>query len=147
MKRTQSRQNRLGAVGWLWGGRYKLERYLYFLHRVTGLGMLLFLLFHLFVTTFFRIQGQGVWETTMTFLSSPWFKFGEYLVVLAFVYHGLNGIRLTLQESGFALGVPAPPVYPYKDSLRRKRPWTIAMIAACVLLALVFLFDFTVGGG
>ena len=147
MKQIQPRQNYLGAGGWVWAGNYKIERYLYLLHRVTGLGLIFFGIIHLTATTFFRIQGQGMWEATMTLLHNPWFKFGEYLVVLAFVYHGLNGIRLTLQESGFALGVPAPPVYPYKDSLRRKRPWTIAMIAACVLLALVFLFDFTVGGG
>ena len=32
--------NRLGVWGWLGGGRWGLERYLYTLHRVTGLGLL-----------------------------------------------------------------------------------------------------------
>ena len=146
MKQTLARQNYLGVSGWAWAGRYKLERYLYILHRITGLGMLLFILIHLVMTTFFRIQGQGVWEATMTLLHNPWFKVGEYLVVVAFVYHGLNGIRLILQELGFALGQPTPPVYPYKDSLRKKRPWTIALLAVIAILALVFLFDFFVGG-
>ena len=146
MKQTQPRQNYLGAGGWVWAGKYGLERYLYLLHRVTGLGILFFGLIHLTMTTFFRIQGQSVWEATMTLLSNPWFKIGEYLVVMAFAFHALNGLRLILQELGFTLGRPTPPVYPYKDALRRKRSWTIAMVALIVILALVFLFDFIVGG-
>jgi succinate dehydrogenase / fumarate reductase cytochrome b subunit len=106
--------------------------------------MLLFIMFHLIVTTFFRIQGQDIWEATMALLRNPWFKFGEYLVAVAFVYHALNGLRLILQEFGFALGKPTPPIYPYKDALRKKRPWTLAMVAVIVILALVFLFDFIV---
>ncbi len=140
------RQNYLGATGWMWGGRYKLERYLYLLHRITGLGLLLFFFIHLWMTTYFRIQGQGVWEATMATLSNPWLKAGEYLVAVAFIYHGLNGLRLVLQELGIWLGRPAPPIYPYKDSLRRRRPWTVALMAVIVILALVFLFDFIKGG-
>jgi succinate dehydrogenase / fumarate reductase cytochrome b subunit len=146
MKRIQPRQNYLGAGGWIWGGNYRLERYLYLLHRITGLGMLLYFILHLMMTTIFRIQGQGVWEATMSFLHNPWFKIGEYLVVLAFVYHGLNGLRLILQELGFALGRPTPPIYPYKDALRKKRSWTIALLAVVLMLAAVFLFDFFLGG-
>jgi succinate dehydrogenase / fumarate reductase cytochrome b subunit len=144
MKQIQPRQNYLGAGGWVWAGNYKLERYLYILHRVTGLGMLLFVIFHLIETTFFRIQGQSVWEATMVLLSQPWFEVGIYLVAVAFVYHALNGLRLILQELGFGLGKPTPPIYPYKDALRKKRPWTLAMVAVIVILALVFLFDFIV---
>ena len=136
------RQNYLGAGGWVWAGRYGLERYLYLLHRVTGLGLLLFGIFHLIETTFFRIQGQDVWEATMALLRNPWFEVGLYLVAVAFVYHALNGLRLILQELGFALGKPTRPIYPYKDALRIKRPWTIAMITVIVILALVFLVDF-----
>ena len=130
----------------MWAGKYKLERYLYLLHRVTGLGLILFVIFHLVATTIFRIQGQDLWEATMTLLNNPWLKFGEYLVVVAFSFHALNGLRLVLQELGFALGKPTPPIYPYKDSLRKKRPWTIAMLAVVGILAAVFLFDFLEGG-
>ena len=146
MKRIQPRQNYLGATGWLWAGNYRLERYLYILHRITGLGILLFLLLHLIMTTVFRIQGQDIWEATMKILHNPWFKIGEYLVAVAFVYHGLNGLRLIIQELGFALGRPTPPIYPYRDSLRKKRPWTMAIIAIIVILALVFFYDFIAGG-
>jgi len=146
VKQMQPRQNYLGPGGWVWAGKYKLERYLYLLHRITGLGILLFLILHLCMTTIFRIQGQDVWEATMALLHNPWFKIGEYLVCAALIYHALNGLRLILQELGFALGRPTPPVYPYKDALRKKRPWTIAMIAVIAILALVFFYDFIVGG-
>ena len=146
MKQMQPRQNYLGVGGWVWAGKYGLERYLYLLHRVTGLGLILFVVIHLIMTTIFRIQGQDVWESIMTLLHNPWFKFGEYLVVIAFTFHALNGLRLIIQELGFGLGKPAPPIYPYKDALRKKRPWTIAMVAIIVIIAAVFLFDFLKGG-
>ena len=146
MRQIQPRQNYLGLGGWVWGGSYKIERYLYLLHRITGLGLILFVIIHLVMTTIFRIQGQDVWEATMVFLSNPWFKFGEYLVVVAFIYHALNGLRLTLQELGFGLGRPTPPIYPFTDALRRKRPWTITMIAVIVILSLVILVEFVAGG-
>jgi succinate dehydrogenase / fumarate reductase cytochrome b subunit len=146
MRQIRPRQNYLGVGGWVWAGNYKLERYLYILHRVTGLGILLFLLVHLIVTTFFRIQGQEVWEKAMTVLNNPLFKTGEYLVVVAFVYHALNGLRLILQELGFMMAKPIPPIYPYSDSLRKKRPWTMAIIGIIIILCLVFFYDFMVGG-
>jgi len=92
------------------------------------------------------MQGQDVWESTMAILHNPWFKFGEYVVVVAFVYHALNGLRLVIQELGFALGKPAPPIYPFKDSLRKKRPGTYVMITVVVIVIAVFLFDFFKGG-
>ncbi len=146
MKQIQPRQNYLGARGWVWAGNYKLERYLYLLHRITGLGIILFVIVHLIMTTVFRIQGQDIWEATMRILNNPWFKVGEYLVVVAFIYHALNGLRLILQELGFTLGRPVPPIYPYKDSLRKKRPLTVAFVAVIVVIAALFLLDFLVGG-
>ncbi len=146
MKQAQPRQNYLGPAGWVWAGKYKLERYLYLLHRVTGLGLILFVLVHLIMTTVFRIQGQDIWEATMALLHNPWFKIGEYLVVVAFSLHALNGLRLIIQELGFALGKPTPPIYPYQDALRKKRPGTIVMVAVIIILAAAFLFDFLQGG-
>jgi len=146
MRQIRPRQNYLGVGGWVWAGNYKLERYLYILHRVTGLGILLFLLVHLIVTTFFRIQGQEVWEKAMTVLNNPLFKTGEFLVAVAFVYHALNGLRLLLQELGLLMAKPIPPIYPYSDSLRKKRLWTMAIIGIIIILCLVFFYDFIVGG-
>lgn len=147
VKKIQPRQNYLGAGGWVWAGRYGLERYLYILHRVTGLGIILFGIMHLVETTIFRIQGRDVWEATMALLDKPWFEVGLYLVAVAFIFHALNGLRLILQELGFALGKPVRPIYPYKDALRKKRLGTMIMLAVVFIFALIFLFDFIVAGG
>lgn len=146
-QQVKYRRNYLGAGGWVWGGKYKLERYLYILHRITGLGIILFGFFHLIETTFFRIQGQTMWEATIALLEKPWFEVGLYLVSVAFVFHALNGLRLILQEFGFTLGKPTRPIYPYRDALRKRRAFTLLLVAVIVVLALVFLFDFIVAGG
>jgi len=146
MKVLEPRPNKLGITGWFYAGNYKLERYFYILHRVTGLGILLFLVFHLTATTFFRIQGEAVWNNTMSFLSNPLFKAGEYLVAVAFAYHMLNGFRLILQELGFMMGKPVPPIYPFSDALRKKRRWTMAFIGIIVILCVIFFYDFIIGG-
>ena len=146
MAQIQPRQNYLGAGGWVWAGKYGLERYLYILHRVTGLGIILFGILHLIETTIFRIQGQGLWEATMTILHKPWFEVGLYLVAVAFIFHAVNGLRLILQQLGFTLGKPTRPTYPYRHALQKVRPWTIGMVAVIVIISLVFLFDFVAGG-
>ena len=125
--------NRLGLLGWLGGGRWGAERYAYILHRLTGLGILLYFLMHIVVTSL-RAFGIYLW-TEGGFLHQPIFKFGEFLVVVAFGYHAFNGIRLVLVELGFAVGRPIEPVYPYKTSLGVQRPLLVAMM----VLAVVFI--------
>ena len=127
--------NRLGLWGWLGGGRWGIERYAYILHRLTGLGILLYFLMHIAVTSL-RAQGIYLWSEG-NILHKPVFRFGEFLVFAAFAYHAFNGLRLVLVELGFAVGRPIEPVYPYKTSLGVQRPLLIAMmiLAAVMLLA------------
>ena len=133
--------NRLGIKGWAWAGRYTLERYLYTLHRLTGLGLLLYITLHLIMNGF-RIPGEESWEDTMAFLGGSGFRVGEYLVMAAFTFHALNGGRLILQHLGYTLGKPKPPVYPYVDSMRRRRPITWVMLTVIVAFAIYVLIEF-----
>ncbi len=127
--------NRLGVWGWFGGGRWGVERYLYALHRLTGLGILLYFLMHIVVTSL-RAGGTYLWAKG-GLLDRPIFKFGEFLVFAAFAFHAFNGVRLVLVELGVAVGKPFEPVYPYKTSLGVQRPLLIALmiLAALVLLA------------
>ncbi len=128
--------NRLGVMGWLAGGRWGIERYLYVLHRVTGLGMLLYLLVHVLVTST-RVFGRGPWERWMGIFESPLFVIGEFLVFAAFAFHAVNGMRLILIELGFAVGRPEEPIYPYRSSLNTQRPLVvIAMMFVAILVAM-----------
>ena len=144
---AKHRPNLLGAGGWFFGGNYKVERYLYSLHRITGLGLILFTFFHLIETTVFRSQGQTVWEMTTGLLKNPVFEVGLILVSIAFAIHALNGLRLILQEFGIGLGKAKRPVYPYSDALRRKRGWSILVMIVIVILIIIFLLNEFVGGG
>jgi succinate dehydrogenase / fumarate reductase cytochrome b subunit len=146
MTEKRTRQNNLGIAGWVWAGNYKLERYLYLLHRITGLGLLLFGVFHLTATTIFRVQGKVVWDATVAFLNNPALAAGEFLVLIAFAFHALNGLRLILQELGFTLGKTTPPIYPFSDAIRRKRLWTLVMLALVMVLVAAFFIDATMGG-
>jgi succinate dehydrogenase / fumarate reductase cytochrome b subunit len=135
MLQTKGRPNRLGVWGWLGGGRWGWERYLYTLHRVTGLGLLAYFLMHIIVTST-RALGRQPWENAMASVTGPLFTVGEYLVFAAFAFHAVNGIRLGLVELGIAVGKPIEPVYPYKTSLNVQRPLLISMmILAAILLA------------
>jgi succinate dehydrogenase / fumarate reductase cytochrome b subunit len=126
--------NRLGVKGWLGGGRWGLERYLYTLHRVTGLGLLLYFVMHIFVTSS-RAFGAQAWADAMGAVSGPLFRLGEYLVFAAFCFHAVNGIRLAMVELGFGIGRPIEPVYPYRTSVNVQRPLALAVMVLAAVLA------------
>jgi succinate dehydrogenase / fumarate reductase cytochrome b subunit len=139
---AQPSPNHLGIRGWVYAGRYSIERYLYILHRVTGLGLVLYLLLHI-VETGQRMGGPVHWEGLMALFATPIFRFLEYVVFVGFVFHALNGLRLHFTELGFFLGKPAQPVYPYPSSLKRHRPLTyvlMALIAVALILGASSLF-------
>lgn len=137
----QPRPNRLGVRGWVYAGRYSFERYMYILHRLTGVGLILYLLVHIYETGM-RTRGPEVWSSTMTLFESPPFLVGEYLLFAAFVYHAANGIRLLATELGFFLGRPSPPIYPYASSVKRHRPLTYVMMALAAVVIVVGGFEF-----
>ena len=134
----QKRKNNLGIVGWLYGGRYGVDRYLYALHRVTGLGMLCYFLLHIFVTgRRLGVHGREQWEATMEFFHNPFFMIGEFFVFLAFIFHAVNGIRLILVELGLLIGKPGLPMYPYGYSTLRQRPVMIGVLCIIAILAVL----------
>ncbi len=138
---TKGRPNRLGIAGWLGGGRWGFERYLYTLHRLTGLGILLYFVLHIFVTSS-RALGRESWEAAMGRVSGGIFVLGEYLVFAAFAFHALNGIRLALVELGIGIGRPIEPVYPYRTSVHAQRPLAIGVMILAGILAVVGGFGF-----
>jgi len=140
---TTGHPNRLGIWGWLGGGRWGAERYLYTLHRVTGLGLLAYFLLHVIVTSS-RAFGSSAWEAAMARVSGPVFVVGEFLVFAAFALHGLNGLRLVLVELGWAIGKPIEPVYPYRTSVDEQRPLAIGIMLLAGLLIVAGGFDFFV---
>ncbi len=138
-------RGRLGIGGWVYGGRFGVERYAYILHRITGLGILLYFVAHIFVTAQ-RAHGQNAWESVMSAVGAPLFEFGEYLVFVAFAFHALNGIRLILAELGLILGKPGRPVYPYQTSIMRQRPVFVVLMVLSAILIVAGTYDFFIVG-
>lgn len=127
--------NCLNILGWFYAGRYQIERYIYILHRLSGLAILLYLILHIYVTSM-RVGGKEAWENIMAKVGAPVFHIGEYLLFVAVAFHGLNGIRLIFQELGFLLPKPIEPVYPYKTALSRVR----VVLMLCMFVALLIMF-------
>jgi succinate dehydrogenase / fumarate reductase cytochrome b subunit len=127
--------NHLGIIGWLGGGRWGVERYLYILHRLTGLGILMFFLLHIFASSV-RMYGPESWAVAMGILKNPIFVLGEFLVFVAFAFHALNGIRLIFIELGLAVGKAEEPIFPYKSSLNNQRPLMMIVMVVCAILIL-----------
>jgi succinate dehydrogenase / fumarate reductase cytochrome b subunit len=143
MLETKGHPNRLGLWGWLGGGQWGVERYLYTLHRLTGLGLLAYFLMHIVVTSA-RALGKASWEQAMSAVSGPMFKFGEYLVFVAFAFHAVNGVRLGLIELGFGVGRPIEPVYPYRTSLDVQRPLAVAVVLLAAVVIVMGTLNFWV---
>ncbi len=143
MLRTRSHPNRLGIRGWAVGGRWGPERYLFTLHRLSGLGLLAYFILHIVVTSA-RALGETSWTRAMATVTGPLFTLGEYLVFLAFAFHGLNGVRLTLLELGLGVGAPIEPVYPYRTSVDVQRPLAVAALALAAVLVVLGGLEFFV---
>jgi len=138
--------NKLGLKGWLGGGRWGVERYLYTLHRVTGLGLVLYFLLHIIVTAS-RALGETQWIDAMGLVSGTLFYIGEYLVFVAFAFHALNGLRLALIEFGILTGPAEEPIYPYRSSLNVQRPFMVVMMILVAVVVLAGGWDFFLTGG
>ena len=88
------------------------------LHRLTALGLVFYLGMHLIVLGTLAL-GPEAFDNFIALAHNPLFLFGEWLVVAAALYHGLNGLRVGLTSFGVAV--------PYQ-----KQIWYVVVIIAIV---------------
>ncbi len=134
--------NQAGVMGWYGSSKYNLERFLFLLHRITGIGLILFVIMHILLTSA-RVN-YSLWETVHSFMETPLSHIGMFIVVLALLFHGLNGLRLIINEYGFLLGKPKKPVYPYRKVLKTKGPMSLLaiMIVIGIILLIGIIYEF-----
>lgn len=138
-KKYKSRYNMTGVLGWIGNLRINMERYLYFLHRITGIGLVIYLTLHIFVTSS-RMYGENVYRLSESIIKNPAADIGLFIVMAGLIFHGVNGIRLILNEYGFLLGKPTKPIYPYRQILKTSSPrylFILMMILGAILLLIV----------
>ncbi len=69
----------------------------YLLHRLTGLGVLLFLCVHIIDTVLIG-WGPELFNKVISVYRHPFFRVSEIFLFGAVLYHSLNGVRITLVD-------------------------------------------------
>ncbi len=62
-------------------------------HRLSGIGVLVYLFMHILETTTVAF-GPDVYNTTLTLFDNLPVRLGEIVLMAALVYHALNGLRV-----------------------------------------------------
>ncbi|PYV27997.1 MAG: succinate dehydrogenase, cytochrome b556 subunit [Acidobacteria bacterium] len=102
--------------------RGKSGQWAWMLHRLTGLGVLLFLLIHI---ADIALVGWGpqVFDKFLVIYRAPFFRVGEVLLAGAVLYHALNGIRVTIID-----------FWPAATAVHRRLIYAVAVVFAVVFV-------------
>ena len=92
------------------------------LHRLTGLGVLLFLLFHI-VDTALIGWGPDAYNAAMALFRHPLFRLGEVLLAGAVLYHALNGVRIFIID-----------FWPEATTIHKKLLYGVAALFAAIFI-------------
>jgi succinate dehydrogenase / fumarate reductase cytochrome b subunit len=95
------------------------------IHRITGLLLLLYVWFHLITLSALSIPGN--FDAKMALFSAPLIVFFEWLLAIPVIFHAVNGGRLMLFE-----------IYGYRDDTAMIR-WLFMVSAAYVSLLAVLM--------
>jgi succinate dehydrogenase / fumarate reductase cytochrome b subunit len=108
-----------GAIGqWSW-----------VLHRISGLGVVLFLTLHV-VDTSWAVFYPALYVEAIAIYQTPLFTIGEFALVACVVYHALNGIRIA--------------IFDYRPELWKlqAKAAVVVLIATVLILIPVFILMF-----
>ncbi len=75
--------------------RGKLGQWSWVLHRIAGLGTVLFLFLHV-IDTSWSVFYPELYKEAIAQYQSPLFTVGEFALVACVIYHALNGLRIAL---------------------------------------------------
>lgn len=67
----------------------------YYLHRITGVGVLIFLAAHILDSALIG-WGPEVYDKFVVIYANPVVRIGEVILAAALLFHALNGIRIIL---------------------------------------------------
>lgn len=70
----------------------------YFLHRISGVALALYLLLHVFDISLVMFGRDGPFNAFLFFYHQWPFRVGLVMVIAAVVYHALNGLRIILLD-------------------------------------------------
>ncbi len=134
--------NREGIGGMANPGRYGIERVAYWLMRLSGLGLLVYFIAHIYETSSI-IRGEVGWNELMELTSTTEAHIVLTIVIGMCVFHTVNGIRVMLGHGGVGVGRPTRPDYPYTPASQNARH-KITIYSAIVLAAVAMIYGSTV---
>ncbi|MCP4576189.1 MAG: succinate dehydrogenase, cytochrome b556 subunit [Deltaproteobacteria bacterium] len=74
------------------------------LHRITGLGLVFYILLHTILMSVSLLSGKESFNATLSLLMGhPVFELLDTLLLGAVLYHGFNGIRILLFDVGIGI--------------------------------------------
>ena len=130
--------NREGIKGMMNPTRYGIERFAYWLQRLTGLGLLFYLIGHVIETSAI-VEGKAAWDKMLELTQTTEGHIILILVIGMSVFHTVNGIRVMLGHGGIGVGKPGRPDYPYRPaSLNYKQRLCIWVSIALAALAMMY---------
>jgi succinate dehydrogenase / fumarate reductase, cytochrome b subunit len=130
--------NREGIKGMANPTRYGIERVAYWLQRLSGLGLLAYLIGHIYETSTI-VNGKIAWDKMLALTETSQGHIILTIVIGMCVFHTGNGIRLMISEGGKGVGKPGQPEYPYKaSSLNYKQRLCIWVSIALAALAMMY---------
>jgi succinate dehydrogenase / fumarate reductase cytochrome b subunit len=145
---TTKNSGREGLKGWLNPTRYGWERVSYWLQRLTGVGLLIYFIGHVYETSSLT-GGINAWNSMLQLTQTLGGHLFLLFVIGASTFHTVNGIRLIITESGKGLGKPGRPDYPYFASslnYRQKSGIWVAILLACIAMLYGGMVLFGKGG-
>jgi succinate dehydrogenase / fumarate reductase cytochrome b subunit len=96
------------------------------LHRVTGIGILLFLALHI-VDTAIIILDPALYDEALSIYKNPFFRFAELLIFFAVLYHAINGLRIIVQD-----------FWPIVMERQRQLVWGVAVVVVLAMIPITW---------
>jgi succinate dehydrogenase / fumarate reductase, cytochrome b subunit len=97
------------------------------LHRVTGLGVLLFLIVHV-IETAAIIYSPAFYDSALVLYKNPFFRIAELAIFFSVLFHAANGLRIVVQD-----------FWPYVMERHRQLAWAAALVTLLAMIPVTWI--------
>jgi len=97
------------------------------LHRVTGLGVLVFLVVHV-IETAAVVYSPAFYDNALVLYRSPVFRFAELMIFFSVLFHAANGLRIVVQD-----------FWPYLMGRTRQLAWVAGIVTALGMIPVTWI--------
>lgn len=103
MIRISRRHTVVQVWAWFEPRWHEIGTWAFILNRISAVGLTAYLFLHLVVLSLLA-RGPQAYDSFVALAKSPLLLAGELLVIVAGLYHGLNGLRVAFNSFGIGVG-------------------------------------------